>query len=594
MRGAQLQFRFRERSNYLKRKGSLSHGLSNGPDESMTGMSGKKKYRRQQSESIILPTRFLLGGNIADPLNLASFSNPDSGPQHTPISSPLPTPRHKKETIDVLIPVNMQDPLNLTDSGVSDGPTGSKSAASSAIVPLTPLKHKAGNKRNKKHNRRKRTDSECTTTGPLDEEVDAAGPGDKVSCKANAEAVSTNAKTTDLLDKVSDATTPAAASTNTPSLTLTATQSVPPPPPGLVSADQRLTCNNLTADWKRAERERIVSPALPQGPPLSRRQCEIFGLRKKKNNHTNNRSNNRNGRQENQGQESGVQEKRYRDKDRRFRYGNYDRYYGYRNQSHVPDSRIASLDPQWFRGKEVLDVGCNAGTVTIAVAQNFGPKSVIGIDIDSDLIREARLNVRKAIAKDPGVRFPLSLTTCRPPLVPTAATASIPFASLTCSPSSPSSQSPTATSSEEPVPAFPNNIFFAAANYVLDSDEQVESVVPEYDTILCLSVTKWIHLNWGDEGLKRTFRRMFRHLRPGGRLILEPQSWTSYVNKHSVCPETDANFRSIRFRPEKFCEFLTSEEVGFASCHLIATPHHQAKGFRRPIYCLTKTPASKD
>lgn len=37
----------------------------------------------------------------------------------------------------------------------------------------------------------------------------------------------------------------------------------------------------------------------------------------------------------------------------------------------------------------------------------------------------------------------------------------------------------------------------------------------EYDVILALSITKWIHLNWGDEGIKRFFKRTWRHLNQG-------------------------------------------------------------------------------
>ena len=62
-------------------------------------------------------------------------------------------------------------------------------------------------------------------------------------------------------------------------------------------------------------------------------------------------------------------------------------------------------------------------------------------------------------------------------------------------------------------------------NYVLDRDELVEAQKPEYDVVLCLSLTKWVHLNWGDEGLKRMFRRIYLHLRPGGILVLA-ESWT--------------------------------------------------------------------
>lgn len=48
---------------------------------------------------------------------------------------------------------------------------------------------------------------------------------------------------------------------------------------------------------------------------------------------------------------------------------------------------------------------------------------------------------------------------------------------------------------------------------------------------MALSITKWIHLNWGDAGIKRFFRRVYRHLRPGGLFILEPQSFETYKKR---------------------------------------------------------------
>lgn len=71
-------------------------------------------------------------------------------------------------------------------------------------------------------------------------------------------------------------------------------------------------------------------------------------------------------------------------------------------------------------------------------------------------------------------------------------------------------------------------------NYVLERDEQLSYVKEEYDTILALSITKWIHLNWGDDGLKRVFARMYQQLRPGGQLILEPQAWASYRRRKKL------------------------------------------------------------
>lgn len=42
----------------------------------------------------------------------------------------------------------------------------------------------------------------------------------------------------------------------------------------------------------------------------------------------------------------------------------------------------------------MLDLGCNIGHVTLSVARDFGAKSVLGIDIDKNLIGIARKNVK--------------------------------------------------------------------------------------------------------------------------------------------------------------------------------------------------------
>ena len=51
-----------------------------------------------------------------------------------------------------------------------------------------------------------------------------------------------------------------------------------------------------------------------------------------------------------------------------------------------------------------------------------------------------------------------------------------------------------------------------------------------------LSVSKWIHLNNGDDGLLAFFRRIFSVLRPGGSFILEPQEWESYHKAKRMDP----------------------------------------------------------
>jgi len=478
--------------------------------QSASDLSAKKKFKRFKNDSpppgIILPTRFLLGGNIADPLNLSSF---DGSRQSTPKSSPMPTPQYNKE-VQVVLNANIHDPLNLT--------------ASPAQVPTTTTS--SAKKKNRKR-KRKRTDSEKSEE-------------DKDKDKDKDESVEKKAED--------------ASSTSTPST--------------LTTLSQKVTLH-LSDVMKRHEREAIVSPVLPQDPPSYPSRYPYSHPHHRgfpRNNplliHFDEPNKKKNRRRKKvrlpppttaskdakDGDGKDAQQKsKYKEKRRIFRYGNYSRYYGYRvswkdngvKKPEFEDARLKCFQEEWFRGKHVLDIGCNSGEVTIAVGRLFHPKSIKGIDIDNFLINLAHKNLARHLT-----------------------------------PNQILSKEDAQSSSPD---TFPENVNFCQENYVLDSDDKLESVVPEYDTILCLSVTKWIHLNWGDNGLKRFFKRILLHLRPGGQVILEPQSWTSYTKKHSITEETDRNYKEIRFKPDDFADYLTSEG-GFASCQLIDTPLHESQG----------------
>ena len=49
-------------------------------------------------------------------------------------------------------------------------------------------------------------------------------------------------------------------------------------------------------------------------------------------------------------------------------------------------------------------------------------------------------------------------------------------------------------------------------------------------------MSKWIHLNGGDAGLKRFFERVHRTLVPGGTFVLEAQPRDSYIKARKLHP----------------------------------------------------------
>ncbi|CAA19465.1 putative RNA methyltransferase Y17G7B.18 [Caenorhabditis elegans] len=245
---------------------------------------------------------------------------------------------------------------------------------------------------------------------------------------------------------------------------------------------------------------------------------------------------------------------------KKYRYGNFDRYYGIRLNPGESDKRLSVFQKDWFEHKQALDIGCNAGFLTLSIAKDFSPRRIIGIDIDEHLIGVARKNIRHYCDHETEVsgKFPASF--------------GVQFGTV-----SQRNEAPRSFSTK-----FPDNIWFKKENYVLESDEMLDMIQPEFDVILALSITKWIHLNWGDDGMRRFFRRAYAQLHPGGRLIIEPQAFDSYKKRAKMSEELKANYSKIEFKPEDF-EMWLIETVGFESVEKLGVVGAKSKGFERPI-----------
>ena len=115
---------------------------------------------------------------------------------------------------------------------------------------------------------------------------------------------------------------------------------------------------------------------------------------------------------------------------------------------------------------------------------------------------------------------------------------------------------------------FPDNVEFRVDDWAQDipvagTDEGQDAPPPHqgpYDTILALSVIKWIHLSQLDAGLERFLSRCCgTSLRPEGYLVIELQPWSSYraaVTKPHKAPHLAGNLAKLRLGPDDLGRLL--------------------------------------
>ena len=108
---------------------------------------------------------------------------------------------------------------------------------------------------------------------------------------------------------------------------------------------------------------------------------------------------------------------------------------------------------------------------------------------------------------------------------------------------------------------------YSKLNYRLENYIEVvdkKSVSKEqFDTILCLGTVKWIHLCFGDVGLKALFLKAYAQLAVGGYFIFEQQPWKSYKKTKHFKPEFKDFLKGdgVKIRPDEFTAYLKT--IGF-------------------------------
>ncbi|KAG9189453.1 7SK snRNA methylphosphate capping enzyme [Alternaria panax] len=231
-------------------------------------------------------------------------------------------------------------------------------------------------------------------------------------------------------------------------------------------------------------------------------------------------------------------------------FGNYMDYSGVSrlpaSATHLLDPRLdilATLIPGIFAAKHCLDVGCNAGSVSIQLSFDFHAASVTGVDIDPKLIAQAEklLALRASRASPP--------TTGSAPVVDYFPISAVLTHGYRIEPQNKAARTPSTAS------AAWSHVTFFSADWAVPSSQDME---PSYDVILALSVIKWIHLEHRDTGLVAFFGKCSSSLRTGGYLVIELQAWDSYQKavRPNHSPHFHETLKELELRPDTSFDHL--------------------------------------
>ncbi|KDN48298.1 hypothetical protein RSAG8_02890, partial [Rhizoctonia solani AG-8 WAC10335] len=260
-------------------------------------------------------------------------------------------------------------------------------------------------------------------------------------------------------------------------------------------------------------------------------------------------------------------------------YGNYKGYYTKRGNQ-TSDLRLKALSPNLFKGKRVLDIGCNEGWVTCEIASRYEAQEVIGIDIDAELVSRAWRHRREVWS----LQYPR--TPSRVALADTWEEENMdqPENDIHFPECFPSLFGPV------PIPpqhsTFPNNVSFHQSDWASQGCAADEL---GYNVVVAFSVSKWIHVHGGDDGIKRFFSRVRDVLAAcatkasPGIFVLEAQPWAGYLSAmrkaNLTRPKEQKPLESLKLSPDEFPSVLS--QLGFSKSQCAGMVGEG--GFKRPI-----------
>ena len=227
--------------------------------------------------------------------------------------------------------------------------------------------------------------------------------------------------------------------------------------------------------------------------------------------------------------------------DAEYVHGNYASYYSRRSLE--TDHRVAAMSlrktifapqPTW------LDIGCNTGQLSNAIASAVSASRLVGIDIDKSLTDRATAALPNAFEKDADF-FPLSVLGLNGE--DKEGKRSTEFKAVNI------------VNSKEEVPCA------RGGECGVCGAERIPGIpvgVCQYDVVSLFSVAKWVHLHYGDSGIQYAFCRIHSLLKVGGYFVFEPQTWKSY--RKAIQRITTAEFKKrdieIKMNPKDFDPFL--------------------------------------